>query len=62
MRISSNLIEPLTTLGTQIDMYKLACAQDGRIVSTWEALLEVVADNPGLYDTRNEFNDPSQLS
>jgi len=49
MRASSTISEPRTPLEAQIHLYSLACAQESKTVSTWEALVRVVKENPDLH-------------
>jgi hypothetical protein len=49
MRASSTMSEPRTPLEAQIHLYSLACAQESKTVSTWEALVRVVGENPKVH-------------
>jgi hypothetical protein len=41
--------EPRTPLEAQIHLYGLACAQESEAVSTWDAIVRVVRENPEVH-------------
>src|ERR1700722_3756447 len=50
MKTSSIIDEPRTPLEAQIHLYSLACAQESKIISTWEALVRAVRENPDIHE------------
>jgi hypothetical protein len=49
MRASTTMSEPRTPVEAQVQLYGLASAQESRTVSTWEALVRVVRENPDIH-------------
>lgn len=41
--------EPRTPLEAQLDLYRLAREQEGKGVRPWEALVQVVRENPDIH-------------